>query len=109
FRVELAVDEGQDSATFVRAANDLLPLSEGEDGLSTASSCEMVVAVKLGRVRAANDLLPLSEGEDGLSTASSCEMVVAAKLGRVVTQQIHLELKTLRKAATAVVMIIRRY
>ncbi|CDY71989.1 BnaCnng75440D [Brassica napus] len=69
FCVELAVDDGKDSDTFVIFDKEMTRLTKQE------------VVVLAFEERAINNLLPLSEEEGGITTTSSNETVVAAKLG----------------------------
>ncbi|KAF3526896.1 hypothetical protein F2Q69_00047674 [Brassica cretica] len=69
FWVELAVDDGKDSAMFVVFDREMTKLTKQE---------AVVLALE---EKVTNKLLQLSYGEGGLSRASSSEAVVAAKLG----------------------------
>ncbi|KAH0899083.1 hypothetical protein HID58_048651 [Brassica napus] len=91
FCVELAVDDGKDSDTFVIFDKEMTRLTKQEvvvlafeeiptGGEEELPSCLVELSWE-GVRRAINNLLPLSEEEGGITTTSSNETVVAAKLG----------------------------
>ncbi|KAF3542123.1 hypothetical protein F2Q69_00023753 [Brassica cretica] len=89
FCVELAVDDGKDSDTFVIFDKEMTRLTKQEvvvlafEEIPTGGEEELPSClVELSwEGRAINNLLPLSEEEGGITTTSSNETVVAAKLG----------------------------